>query len=158
MPDPNIEILQKETYFKMMENSVGTKLFNSILVRFKDSGKIKDVSNDGMFSCAFFVSGVLYLTHYIDKTNSTVKSLRLALKEKGWKSVTNKPKRGDVVFWELVTFKDGTQNEHVGLALSSTDAVSTSYKKKKVVRHHITFGTTKKGSPKRAITEVLRYE
>ena len=38
MPDSNLIKLRKKTYLKMIENSVGARLFNSLFVKFKDTG------------------------------------------------------------------------------------------------------------------------
>ncbi len=151
MPDPNITTLRKETYLKAIENSVGTKLFNSLFVQFKDSGKINDAMNDGMYSCAFFVSSVLYILRAIDKPHATVKGLRESLeKNSEWQKVDAKDIRaGDVIFWEKIKFDDSSENAHTGFALSDHEAVSTDYKQKMVVRHQI--GTD------RAIEAVYRY-
>lgn len=137
MPDDNIEKLYKETYLKTIENSVGSKIFNSLIVRFKDSGKVVDILNDGMYSCAYFVSCVLYLFGLIDKPNTTVNTLKEKLeKNDKWKKVgLDAIEPGDVVFFEKITFEDRTENAHVGFSLNKQEAVSTDYKNKIVTRH-----------------------
>lgn len=139
MPDKNIKILRKGTYLKAIENSVGTKLFNSLIVEFQDSKEVKDILNDGEYSCAFFVSSILYLLGAIDKTHSTVKNLNKTLKNNNkWKEVNlNDLEGGDVIFWEKIKFEDGSEDTHVGFAVNKEEAVSTSYKKKAVDRHLI---------------------
>jgi hypothetical protein len=42
---------------------------------------------------------------------------------------------GDVVFWQKVTYEDGSENAHVGFAITATDAISTNYKTKMIARH-----------------------
>ena len=157
MPDSNIEKLNKETYLAMIKNSVGSRLFNSLYVRFKDSGVEKDVLNDGELSCAFFVSGILVLGGWGTRLHATVKTLREKLPEYGWEQVEiNTIQSGDIVIWENVEFEDGTGNEHIGFALNEEEAVSTSFKKHEIVKHHITFGMTESGLPVRKISEVYR--
>lgn len=144
MADQNIEVLKKETYIKLLENSPGTRMFNSAFVRFVDTGEKKDILNDGEFSCAFFVTSVLTQFGILEEPSATVATTKKKLLEKGWKTITDIPITGDVVFWEEKTFADRSKNTHVGFAVSSTEAVSTSYKEKMVVRHDITFGDTRK--------------
>lgn len=158
MADQNIEKLQKETYLKMIENSVGSRLFNSAFVRFKDSGETKDICNDGEYSCAFFASGVLQLVKMIDGASATVNSLSKKLQESSvWRQVDD-INPGDVIFWEEIIFSDGSKNKHVGFALNNKEAISTDYKKKEVTKHHITFGENKDGTPKRKIASIYRYK
>ena len=137
MADSNIVRLPKQTLVKMIENAVGTKVFNSLFVEYKDSGEIKDVCNDCEYSCAFFVSGLLTLTGFIPRPHATVKSLRKTLQEALFKTISSleESRPGDIVFWEKIVFENGLENEHVGFLLSKDRAVSTSYKKHCVVEH-----------------------
>ena len=151
MPDTNIEILRKKTYLKAIENSVGSKIFNSIFVKFKDTNKTKDILNDGEYSCAFFVSSILYLSKAIDEPYVTVKNLRdFFEKDQNWKKIEmDRVEAGDVVFWEKMKFEDNSENEHVGFVLNKNTAVSTSHKDKMVVQHTL--------SNNRNIESVYRY-
>ncbi len=155
MTDTDIIILQKETYIKMIENSPGTKLFNSIMVQHKDTNIIDDICHDGEFSCAFFVSSVLCLTNYLGKPIATVTSLREHLEKSGWKLVSGDSMKGDVVIWDRVIF-DNSTNMHIGFALSATKAVSTSSINHQVEVHNITYGLDAHGAPKRQIIALLR--
>ena len=140
MSDVNLEILQKETLLKAIENSVGSRQYNSLFVRFKDIEKIKDILDNGEYSCAVFVSSLLFLARVIDKQRATVESLKkFCDTDKNWKQINpDKVEAGDIIFWEKRKHEDETEHSHVGFALSNTEAVSTSYKEKKVVRHSIT--------------------
>ncbi len=137
MSDQNIEILKKETYLKAIDNSVGTKLFSSLFVRYKDTGEIKDVLDNGEYSCAFFVSGLLSLLQIIDKPVATVESLKKMIQSnEKWKTVSVVDiENGDVIFWNKIKFDDGSENAHAGFVLNKDEAISTSYKTKSVVRH-----------------------
>jgi len=154
MPDANIQILRKETYLKAIENSVGSRLFNSVFVKFKDSGKTADILNDGMYSCAFFVSSLLYLFQAIDKPHATVANVMkfLETNEKWHKVDGGNNEAGDVIFWEKIVFDDGSENAHIGFAVSKDEAVSTDYKQKLIARHPIIREQTKRG-----IEAVYRY-
>lgn len=153
MADPNIKIFKKETYLKAIENSVGSRLFNSLVVQFKDSGKVSDVLNDGMYSCAFFVSSVLYLFNAIDKPHATVASVKDAFKkDPNWQEIpSDKIEAGDVIFWEKIKFDDGSENAHIGFAINHQEAISTDYKNKVIARHPII------SDNKRTIEESYRY-
>ncbi len=158
MSDSNIVKLQEETYLKMIENSIGTKMFNSIIVKFKDTGKIKDVCKNGQLSCAAFVSSVLFLNNYIRSPHATVKSIRKDFIKSNWKKVLQEDlKPGDVIIWEENDFGNGQTNQHIGFVLNKNQAVSTNWKKRKVLRHHITFGVIK-NKPRRVIIEAYRHK
>ncbi len=139
MADPNIEILRKETCCAIVQNSIGSRTFNSSIVRYKDSGTVADIFNDGEYSCAFFVSAVLLLVQAIDRPRATVQSLKKSLEANpDWQKVEIEDREsGDVVFYEKTVFEDGSENAHVGFVISKDEAVSTDYKTKTVIRHPI---------------------
>ena len=151
MSGPNIEILRKKTLIKLIENSVGSRTFNSVLVRFKGKDEIKDVLKNGEYSCAFFVSSLLYLTKLIDEPHATVKSTEaFLLKSNDWKKIPlAEAKTGDVVVWEKLVFSDGSEHAHMGFVLGEKEAVSTDSEQKKVVRHYI-------GAGERTVSAVYR--
>ena len=43
MPDPNILVLKKETFLKLIDNSIGSTMFNSLYALFKDKGGVEDI-------------------------------------------------------------------------------------------------------------------
>jgi hypothetical protein len=139
MSNSNLEILYKKSFLKAIENSIGSRQYNSLYAKFKDNGEVKDILGDGEYSCAIFVSSVLALFKMIDEPRATVGSLRkfCDTNEKWIKINPDDIEAGDVIFWEKKKHKDETGNAHVGFASSSTEAVSTSYKEKKIVRHLI---------------------
>lgn len=139
MADSNMEILKKETYLKAIENSVGSKIFNSLFVKFKDNNITSDILNDGEYSCAFFASGILFLFQMIDKTSATVKTLRETIENspKWTKIDIENVENGDLVFWEKFKHDDGTETTHVGFVFSKTEAISTDYKNKLVSKRDI---------------------
>jgi hypothetical protein len=139
MPDTTIEIQKKITFITAIENSVGTRIFNSLFVKHKDADEITDILHDGNFSCAFFVSGILSIFQLIQKPCSTVATLRETLEHHtDWKNInTDTIEAGDVVFWKKVTFEDGSQHAHVGFAIGTHEAISTSDIQKAVSRHQI---------------------
>src|SRR3569623_1140484 len=115
MPDPNIERLPKETLRKMIQNAPDTRLFNSLFVRYKDSGEVKDACNDGEYSCAFFVSSLLTLTGYLERPHATVAGLREKMLGLPIQKVElADAQAGDVIFWDKIVFDNGEANEPVG--------------------------------------------
>jgi hypothetical protein len=158
MTDPNIVPLKKETLLAMIRNAPDTRLFRSLFVQYQDSGKIKDVTNDGEYSCAFFVSGLLTLAGYLPRPHGTVKGLRYKLGELSYSEVPPEERQaGDIIFWEKMKFPDGSENEHVGFVLDHDRAISTSYKKQCVVEHPINMPGAVVDEP-RKITLVIRME
>lgn len=157
MPDPNLERLEKETYLKMIENSIGSKMFNSLYVRNKESGEVIDVINEGEYACAFFVSSLLKIFSWIDNPHATVKTTEQKLIEGGWEKVNVEDiESGDVLVWDEVEFEDKTLNRHIGFAIGSDEAVSTDWEKGEVAKHHMTFGEDDSGQPKREIITAYR--
>ena len=157
MTEVNFKLLQKETYLKMIENSVGSRLFNSLFVKFNDSGEVKDILNNGELSCAFFVSCVLTLVKMIDAPRTTVKSvLEFVGKNINWQEVLDEPQNGDIIFWEELPETDGSTHGHVGFALNNLEAVSTSSKEHLVTKRHLTFGVDDQGQPTRKVLRKFR--
>jgi len=151
-----MQILKKETYFKMIENAEGTEMFKSLFVRHEESGEVEDILREGELSCAFFVSNLLLMFGWIDVPYANTRSIRRVLLEHGWKDVgTEDIQMGDVIFWEETEHKSG-RYPHSGFALNEKEAISTSDKNHSVARQHITYGTKEDGLPVRAIEAVYR--
>lgn len=144
MPDDNIKILIKETLLKTIENSIGSKLFNSLIVKFQDSGLVKDILNNGEYSCAYYVSSILYGLSLIDKPHATVKTVLEKLKENNWQEVHDDVKPGDIIVWEKNKTADGTEHEHLGFVLNKNEAVSNYSTKRKIAKHSIDFNGKRK--------------
>jgi len=152
------KILKKETYLKMIGNSIGSKLFNSIIAI--DNGVEKDILNDGQVSCAVFVSNILFLNGLLSKQRATINSLEndlLSLPQFQQISEVNyKPEKGDMVIWESIKFNSGSEHRHIGFILNSKEAVSTDYREKCVVKHDI-YRNTEDSTKIRKIEKVFRY-
>ena len=65
---------KRKTLFKLIENSIGTKLFRNNY--FFINGKSKDLLRNGELSCAFYVSSILYLLKLIKDVHTTSKLSR----------------------------------------------------------------------------------
>jgi len=130
-----------DTYVAVINNSVGSKLFQTYYV---SAGKKKvDVMRGGELSCAFFVSSILVLFNLAGKVHGTVKSAEKDLEKSGWKRIKT-PKVGSVVVWEAIPDKRGELHSHIGFYVGSNRAISNSSKKKYPVKHHHTYGGKRK--------------
>lgn len=153
---PQFVTLHFETFVRAAKNAPGTGLFRSLIVR-DGTGKESDILADGEYSCAYFVSSLLALAKFLPEPCATVDSLERRLVEAGWeKRGADGILAGDIVIWAREAFADGTSNRHAGIAVSPSEAVSTSYITKNVERHHITFGSNPDRFPKRSIESVFR--
>jgi hypothetical protein len=156
MPDKNLIKLKKETYLKMIKNSPGTKIFNSLIVKNIETGQIIDILEGGIYSGAFFVSGILYFIGLLRQPHSTVTTLTERMIEEGFTRVGEEDyKPGDILIYDEEIFEDKTKSDQAGFYVGEEKAVSTSYKEKMVVEHHYTFGD-KGDEPSRRIVEAFR--
>jgi hypothetical protein len=132
---PNILI--KESYLAMIKNSVGTKMFNTLIAE-DAQGNLIDIFQNGMYSCAAYVSAVLTFVDFIPRPRATVDSLYEDLKDnENFVEVAEKDlEPGDIIFWEETEFEDGSKNRHVGFYIGDEMAISTSYKEEQVIEHH----------------------
>lgn len=130
-----------KSYLKVIENSVGTRMFKNLYVYTKDKGEF-DAMNNGEDSCAFYVSSVLVIFGKNSRLHGTVESTLKDLKESGWQEVSE-AKPGDVLVWETQKFGDRWQ-AHIGFYIGKDKAVSTSWKQKEVIMHHKTFEDNRK--------------
>jgi len=157
MPDQNLHKLPQKSFLKALENAKGTKIFNTFYVLDKRTGKERDVLNDGEFSCAFFVGGMLTLFGLLERPHATVTTTIEKIKERGHEPINpTNLEAGDIIVWEKQTFEDGTVNEHMGFYLGDERAVSTDYQKKEATHHHYTFGQKRDGTPNRPIILAFR--
>jgi hypothetical protein len=123
---------KRKTLLKLIENSVGTKLFRNNY--FFVDGKNKDIVKDGKLSCAFYVSSILYLLKLIKDIHTTVKGTIKDMEESGWYKI-EKPKKGAVILYE--PGKDG--HYHLGFYWSKNRAVSNVSSKKSPNSHPLNY-------------------
>ncbi len=147
MKKPKIVTRVFETYIALIENSLGSKLFRTLIADV--DGVRSNILRDGQLSCAIFVSSILMLIGLIDRVHATVASTVAKLEQSGWKRV-RVPKKGDVLVWEEKKFGD-EQHRHIGFYLGDELAVSQSSKRKVPVKHHWT------NNGKRRIKLILHY-
>jgi len=124
---PQISLPLKKNYLKLIENSVGSKMFRDCF------DKNKNLTESGRLSCAFFVSSVLYLCGLIPKVHLSVKGVLKDMKKAGWFEIKHL-KKGSVILWEK---REG--HYHLGFYIGNKKAISNSSKKKTPIVHHFIY-------------------
>ncbi len=132
MKKPKIVVRVFETYLAVVENSIGSKSFQTLIATV--DGKQMDLMQGGEFSCAFFVSSILKLFGLAKEVQATVSSTIADLEMSGWKTVKI-PKKGDILVWEEKQFDDEA-HRHIGFYMGDDMAISNSFKRKVPVKHH----------------------
>ena len=129
------KILLYDSYLKMINNSVGTKMFRNLYLE-ADNRNI-DITENGKLSCAFFVSNILLIWGLISKGHATIKSTLEDMKKNGWERISeDKIKPGDVVVWEEKEFKRGRIHSHIGFYAGNKKTISHSDGIKAISKHN----------------------
>jgi hypothetical protein len=131
----------KQTLLAVVKNSLGSTMFKNYYADI--NGSIKDVTENGNLSCAFYVSSVLTIFALIDRHHGTVDGTVFDMLANGWKEI-KRPKIGAVIVWEPVDFGLGTKHKHMGFYLGGGIAVSNHYQKGYPVKHNWTFDGSRK--------------
>ncbi|MEK7537069.1 MAG: hypothetical protein AAB584_01310 [Patescibacteria group bacterium] len=142
-----MKFLLGDSYFKAIENSIGSKLFRNLYL--DKSGKKIDASNNGQFSCAVFVSWILRIFYLIEEGHATVDGTMKDVEKSGWYKI-QELKPGAVLVWEEI-FLNGSLNKHIGFYIGRNKAVSNSRTLKIPVKHHWTFGSKNDKNYRRVI-------
>jgi hypothetical protein len=154
----DVHVDRLQTLLVMLENSVGTRLFQNLYARIGDSFEAEDILYGGERSCAFYTSGILAIFGLIDRAHATVASVqRLLDEDPKWQRI-NIPQPGAVFFWKLAPDSAGELYRHCGFSVGNDKAISTSELSRVPVVHHETFGTIPNGTPKRAIEAIYQHE
>lgn len=136
-----IEPMLFETYIASIKNSVGSKMFRQIYAKI-NSKKI-DITENGNLSCAYYVSSLLLIFKLVSEVHATVSGTVRDLKESGWIEIT-KPKIGSILVWSKKDFGKGDLHSHIGFYIGKDEAISNSYKKGIIEKHHYTYKNTRK--------------
>jgi len=129
----------------MIENSVKGESWMFRNLYMEVDGKEEDVLDNGRWSCAIFVSGVLYLNKLIKDLHANVSSVEKGMLESGWLEIKDL-RPGAVLFWEKKIAKDdGLEHGHNGFYMGndlavSNDSQGTGFPRK----HHHTYNNTRK--------------
>lgn len=110
------KIDKKRSLFKLLKNSLGTKLFRSVY--FFVNNKSIDIYQNGKLSCAFYVSTILKIIGLIENIHATVESTIKDLEKSGWYKI-EKPRKGAVLVWE-----NRNNHYHLGFYLEKNKAIS----------------------------------
>ena len=139
------KILKKKNYLAMIENSAKGEnwMFRNFYVE-KDGQEI-DVLDNGGWSCAAFVSGILYLNKLIKDVHANTFSVEKDMLESGWQEVKDL-RPGAVLFWEKKIAKDdGLEHGHHGFYIGNDVAISNDSQGKGFPwKHHYTYNDTRK--------------
>lgn len=130
MKKSKIKLPLRKNYLAIIENSKGAKIFRDC---FGKNRKIKNLTEKGVLSCAFFVSSILYLCGLIPKAHLSVKEAVKDIERFGWFEIA-RPRKGSVLLWEE---KNG--HYHLGFYLGRQKAISNNFQKKTIRIHHFTY-------------------
>jgi len=128
---------KRKTLFKLIENSIGSKLFRNNYYFIDSKLQSKDILKNGQLSCAFYVSSLLYLTKLISDLHTTVEGTIKDLEKNGWYKI-DKPKKGAIVLWDK---KNG--HSHIGFYWNKNKAISNSSIKKSPIIHPLNYQNRK---------------
>ncbi|MCZ6675951.1 MAG: hypothetical protein O7E52_01750 [Candidatus Poribacteria bacterium] len=118
-----VEFNAFKNYMLMIHRSVDSGFFRNLYA--KVDGEEQDILRDGVLSCAYFVSSVLFHCRLIGDLRTTVRGLEADLRRSGWQKIED-PRVGSVLVWEPKVFPDGGVRKHVGFCIDSTTAISNS--------------------------------
>jgi hypothetical protein len=123
---------KRKTLLKLIENSVGTKLFRNNY--FFVNGKSKDILKNGELSCSFYVSSIICLLNLIKNIHTTVQGTIKDMEENGWYKI-EKPRKGAVTLWD----KNKRGHYHLGFYWDKNKAVSNVSSKKSPNFHPLNY-------------------
>jgi hypothetical protein len=140
-----LKLLKKKNYLTMIENSVQgpNYLFRNLYAEV--DGQEKDLLDDGRWSCAIFVSTILYLFKLIGDLHANVTSTTKDMLSSGWYEI-NELREGAVLVWESkLGDDDGKMHSHNGFYLGGDMAISNDSKGTGFPwKHHYTYDGTRK--------------
>jgi len=130
-----MKLLLKKTYLQIAKDSVGAKLFQTLLADI--DGEEVNILKGGDVSCAFFVSALLKMFDLVTSPHATVSGLEKDLIKNNWNE-TKELTPGAIIIWEETSQAGDEMHEHVGIYLGDNMAVSNSYKELTPVTHTVT--------------------
>src|SRR3989344_4940005 len=136
----SITLLKKKNYIAMIQNAAKgeNSMFRNLYALVDE--KEKDIVKNGDLSCAFFLSGVLYINKLIKDMHSGVVGLEKDLLESGWEEI-NELKEGAILIWE----PSASGHLHAGVYIGNDKAVSNMSEASGVPgEHHFTYNNTRK--------------
>jgi len=132
------KILLYESYFRMIKNSIDTKMFRNLYL--DKSGKKVDIIENGNIACAYFVSNLMLIWGLISSGHATIKGAIRDMERNGWKKVClNGIKQGDVIVWEEIRGFERRIRSHIGFYIGNKKAISNDDKKGMIKIHNWTY-------------------
>ena len=108
----------------MIQNAANGQnwMFRNLFV--EDGGQVKDILNDGRWSCAVFVSSILYLNKLIKDVHANVDSTVRDMIASGWHEIKDL-RSGAVIVWKKKSAQDdGQMHGHIGFFVGNDMAIS----------------------------------
>ncbi|MEX2145257.1 MAG: hypothetical protein WD712_02715 [Candidatus Spechtbacterales bacterium] len=142
-----IQFILLDTYISSIKRSVGTDIFRSTYALV--NGKKEDVTKNGSYSCAVFVSSILLMFGLIKKRHATVESTVADMRKSGWKEI-KRPKVGAILIWRPWV---KSSNWHIGFYVGNNKAISNHWLKKVPASHDFVYGR-RNGKPNRPMESI----
>lgn len=135
------------SYLEAINDSIGSEAYRTLMWSV-NGGEPRDILENGLLSCAFYVSSLLLDVGLIRAKHATVRGLVEDEFENGglgWYAIDD-PQHGDIVVWGPARQKDGQIHRHVGFYIGPATAISHSDRARTPIEHSLRFG-----KPPRAI-------
>ena len=155
MKKSKFKILTYQNYLSVIKASQGSKMFRHFYVL--NNNKKRDILKNGKLSCSRYVSSILKLFDLISETHATVNGTIKDMLKNNWKP-TKKLTPGNVLVWGKWVTSSGEIHSHFGFYLGKDKAISHRDEKRTPTIHHLTYGKTKDGQPKRKIIKILTHK
>ena len=153
MENKRMQFLVKENLLTMIENSIGSTMFQKTFALLEHQVK-EDITKNGRFSCAKYVSSILLLNGLIKGIHVTVEGAVHDMQKSGWYPVNHEAldslAAGTVILWEPYLARDNQYHKHIGFFVGDNQAVSNHSLLNTPQKHHPTFDT-RNGVPMRKI-------
>lgn len=150
-------IAQLPTYLAAIQGSLGSTMCRNLFVR-TACGGMNDITQDGLLSCAYFVSWIQYHFKLIQEPHATIDGLLRDMDKSGWRVTRLHLHPGAILVWEPQAQAGSDElHRHVGFfMLDHNEAISHSDKERVPVRHHWTFGGTR-ARPTRKVQAIYTH-
>jgi hypothetical protein len=151
LPKVKLELLKGKSLLAILENAVKSDvhIYRNLFAK-DDAGNEYDILDNGLNSCAVFVSWVLLALDLIEKPHASVDATEKDLLQNGWFSISDL-KPGAVIIWEALPSskpmlgKYDTEHRHIGFYIGNESAISNDSKVKGVpIKHHYTYNGARK--------------
>ncbi len=142
------KILSKKNYLAMIRNAAKGQnhMFQNLYASI--DGQETDIVDNGNLSCAFFLSGVLFINKLIRDMHANMSGLEKDLLASGWQQSTEL-KEGAILVWEPLP-SDKQRNFqptglHAGFYIGNDHAISNGSRSTLMPEeHHYTYDGTRK--------------